>query len=335
MGTEANDLESFDKNYLILESNLLSDNLEYVRTTCIKGAEMAIDEVSIDSSTKLRRLRTDEMAQRLSTSLGLAYSSKEIEYGEVHSCSDLVFEKQIMVKKSFGTIAEIDNFQEAYREFSDKDVELAFLDVCSLVKAGRPRLASTIYECKQSLFNSGTIGYVDSLADSTPGVYWSLKDAEKDQLITVWGEASKAFSVRNFLKRSIRRFASSYTRTALEDRIIDLAIAGEALFLAGDDGNTEITWRLSHRAGAYIGETPTEKLRIFRNLKSFYALRSKVVHGVIELNDKTNQLKLAEYVALTNEISELIRKALLRAVSDSKNCNKHKTLVDDGTAYLY
>ena len=68
------------------------------------------------------------------------------------------------------------------------------------------------------------------------------------------------------------------------DKAIDGGICLEALF--GDDNNQEITYRLSLRAALLLSNDPTERVAISKDVKQFYNLRSKAVHGArLKLKD--------------------------------------------------
>jgi hypothetical protein len=75
---------------------------------------------------------------------------------------------------------------------------------------------------------------------------------------------------------ALRRYASSYDRGQAEDRVIDLAIALEALFA---DGTTELTYRLSVNGANYVSVPDRSRAQIRDWLKAAYAARSKVVHA--------------------------------------------------------
>jgi hypothetical protein len=70
----------------------------------------------------------------------------------------------------------------------------------------------------------------------------------------------------------------AYERVLPEDRLIDYAIALEALLLRGDE-HQELAYRLALRGSALLGETPDARVEIFSRLRTAYSIRSDVVHG--------------------------------------------------------
>ncbi len=75
---------------------------------------------------------------------------------------------------------------------------------------------------------------------------------------------------------ALHRFNLGCERVAIEDRIVDYAIAIEALLL---DGHSELSWRLQLRGAALLGADGKERLAVRDRLKLLYDVRSKIVHG--------------------------------------------------------
>lgn len=89
----------------------------------------------------------------------------------------------------------------------------------------------------------------------------------------------------------LRRLYYSYQRSELEDQILDLMIAYEAMFL--NDGNGELSYRLALRVSKFIGhDTRQGSEFVFQLFKKAYNIRSKVVHGS---NISPKDLKVMEY----------------------------------------
>lgn len=93
-----------------------------------------------------------------------------------------------------------------------------------------------------------------------------------------------------------RRFTDGILRTYLVDTIIDFAISLEALF--------NISEKIGSTMGLYmailIGETFSERQQIKSDIKSFYDLRSDVVHGrSLKIKEKDFHLieKIAQYLS--------------------------------------
>jgi hypothetical protein len=96
------------------------------------------------------------------------------------------------------------------------------------------------------------------------------------------GLQSEGVQRRKFLDTAVRRYSYAHERHRLEDKIVDLLIAAEALFLSDhkdDPYKGEIRYRLSLRAAAFLAKDREARSRIFRQMRAAYDLRSAVVHG--------------------------------------------------------
>lgn len=113
-----------------------------------------------------------------------------------------------------------------------------------------------------------------------------IYDNDQDWLTTFsqfWqGIQSEEVKRRKFIGIAMRRLGYAHERHRVEDRIIDLLIAAEALFLNDTGSETyrgELQYRLAQRAGFLLGGDTAGRLKVYRHMKEAYKLRSKVVHG--------------------------------------------------------
>ena len=86
---------------------------------------------------------------------------------------------------------------------------------------------------------------------------------------------------RRAIELATHRFVASLGPAAgmfgLEDRILDIAIALEIMYGPFDQG--EITHKLSTRAAWLLGASPEDRKKTLKDMKAFYKVRSKIVHG--------------------------------------------------------
>jgi Apea-like HEPN len=84
------------------------------------------------------------------------------------------------------------------------------------------------------------------------------------------------------LVQAARRYGFAIESHREEDRIVDVMIAAEALFLS-DAGSAqergELKYRLSLRAAYFMGKDINERKTIFRFMKNAYDARSTIAHG--------------------------------------------------------
>ena len=86
---------------------------------------------------------------------------------------------------------------------------------------------------------------------------------------------------RNELRQAILRAGEYYelnhTQVKPVDRLIDLAIALEALFSPSDQG--ELRFRISQCISQMVGMNPDERKEIYKAIREMYDRRSALVHG--------------------------------------------------------
>ena len=91
-----------------------------------------------------------------------------------------------------------------------------------------------------------------------------------------------------------------------EDRVIDLRIALEALYIGSDTG--ELRFRLATTCARHLGDSLEERRKINQTVKGFYSLASKVIHAGRATVDSEKNRKLFE------EAIRLCCKGILKVV---------------------
>lgn len=118
---------------------------------------------------------------------------------------------------------------------------------------------------------------------------------------------------------ALRRLRYSTERVESEDRVIDMGIALEALFV--DEGEYRNQRKIIARRGSwYFADSPQERERTRSSLKEFYDLRSKVVHGNADVLKKHREevgqrSPIADLIAA---VSEVIRAGLKDMIAEGR-----------------
>lgn len=135
-----------------------------------------------------------------------------------------------------------------------------------------------------------------------------------------WREMKKQSGKRQHLPAICeRRFNAAMDRVSLDDAVVDLLVAAEALFLkdvgsAEDRG--ELGLRLSLRAANLLGNHPADRLAVFKFMKAAYAERSHIAHGgsfrsTVKVSGRDATLPLNEFV---DELSSVMRRAIQKII---------------------
>ena len=111
------------------------------------------------------------------------------------------------------------------------------------------------------------------------GGKFELTDAEVPQFLELWRtleEESERFSF------SIRRFSLAFDRGLFADRIVDLVIAAESLFLSdlGVQDSGELRFRFALSAAKFIEHPTYGEREVFRVMRRAYDARRRIVFDV-------------------------------------------------------
>ena len=148
-----------------------------------------------------------------------------------------------------------------------------------------------------------------------------LDDETAADLSSMW-TLVRNIRIPDSVSLAMRRLSFQVGRERIEDEIVDVLIAAEALYLT--DGNQqELGFRLALRAAALSDPAKLGMSRrdVFDMMKSAYTVRSKIVHGSkpkpVNLKVKGLQLSVEDFVQeLENMVKQALREALKR-VADS------------------
>ena len=138
--------------------------------------------------------------------------------------------------------------------------------------------------------------------------YWGMANSGEPRMVGeteiheakhLYNELKENSKVRKHLFIPIDRWIKSHTPQRDTDKLIDLVIALEALYVTRKDG---IVNQLCHRASWYLGKNAGHRETLEEELKAIYDYRSDVVHS----REPGNAVKIG---ANTHSVSDLVYKA--------------------------
>ncbi len=152
--------------------------------------------------------------------------------------------------------------------------------------------------------------------------FGSLTLDEKDVslLIGLWRTLKAGFLAGNrfrFLGTAMRRFNYSFDRSLPEDRLVDLLIAAESLFLhdATEPAERgELRFRLALRGAMFVAHPAYSQRQVYQVLRRAYDARSTIVHGGEARKAALPDAPDANLNQLVAAIEEILRLALRRAI---------------------
>lgn len=121
------------------------------------------------------------------------------------------------------------------------------------------------------------------------------------------------------LKIPIDRWQKSKRDRDLVDKIIDLGIAFEALYLSDRDGNSELSFQFRLRASWHIGRDKADRETLIDEFKAIYTLRSKAVHtGELPQTVKIRKGESVPISEFIKKAQDLCRDSILKVLEDGK-----------------
>ena len=189
-------------------------------------------------------------------------------------------------------VAPGDNYQlkVKYQLSNHPDDYVVVIDLLSIVTHRPMRIQAqyiSVAKWMEDINPNFRYGWFRRLSSSSDGRRAEHSLSEEDtevfrEMICGWQNYQGKHDV---IKLAIRRLASSISRInpfGIEDRILDTAIALEAMYnLQG----SELTYKLSTRAAYFLGADAEKRTEIFNKVKSFYKARSSIAHGESKKKD--------------------------------------------------
>lgn len=120
------------------------------------------------------------------------------------------------------------------------------------------------------------------------------------------------------IRIALSRFNRQYSRSQLEDRLIDAVIALESIYLKGI--RDELRFRMALRATDHLGGNDADKRQsVFDLVSAAYSMRSGLVHGSTDDIRQIREFKRGEWVTVfefLEDLTGLVRDALRSILTD-------------------
>ena len=127
-----------------------------------------------------------------------------------------------------------------------------------------------------------------------------------------------ASNVGTKLQIPIDRWIQSKTSQTAVDKIIDLGIALEALYLPKDNID-QLAFQFRLRAAWYLGQDKTDREKLIDEFNAIYILRSKAVHnGEVPKRIKIRKGESVPTSEFIPRVQDLCRQSILKILEDGK-----------------
>jgi len=270
--TFALDQQAFDKLYAALEEFLYSRKVEIRVIAPLENFTSSAQQINLAPDLAVRSLSDDEV-QRLHRD-NVAFRSQYPILERRYLPSFAVELRQARAKPP----RDEDFPYETVQEWLN-----AVQGVCSVLRLFKPgAIRYSIVEFWQG--REQLLGTPFTHFTPGPPIYgraYEVADADVAGLPKLFEQFAQVAWDRNpVLQLALNRFNLAGERQSPEDRVLDLMICMEVLFLP--DGNEELTFRLALRAARFLEPVDRNKrAELFANLKEGYKVRSAIVHGAV------------------------------------------------------
>jgi hypothetical protein len=100
------------------------------------------------------------------------------------------------------------------------------------------------------------------------------------------------------LVNALSYYYYTWRSDSLEQIVINLAIVLEIIF--APHSQTELSHQISFNVSRYMGKNKDERVDIYNTIKTFYGIRSAVIHGGMPDEEKIMRIALRVYKLVTN-----------------------------------
>lgn len=308
---------AFDEVYARVEAGLLAQTVRLLQVVPLLGFETAFQApVSLVSGSAIRLMDDVELSAALQSGLPDQATSSPINRSVPRTCQLALVKTSSYpirvgeISGSVDTPASIE--QEAFR------LQIALRLVCGgSIALGRPLQMQYHGDFDANPGYSASLTRVEVPDENRTTVLYALGQVSEVEKIMAM-LTTQNVSMNRSLQMAIRRFMSSGSRGLAEDRLVDLVIAAEALFIHGaGHGQTQHKRILiADGAAELLGDDPdlgTSPTDVWRFMDSAYKRRNHEVHADPE-PPATFRLLDGTPAASTNVVVQDLERLIRRAV---------------------
>ncbi len=303
----------FDMLFEQFEADLRIDSIDYVAVAPLPGFKSDVPSIPLGQGFELAEFNDDEIGKCLRLSIYPA-----VDMGGVIGATNIYGLRYRSSERKFLGEVPLDEIERArglYQELLDSLSRV--VHTLRLLKRGTVSIPGVAIFTDHWTGQGGISGSPIDPGSSRANNY-ELTPVERESFEELWRTLSGP-PLPHFLDTAIRRFGYAGERRRPEDRLVDLLIFAESLFLS-DTGEAsergELRYRLALRAAYFVEIDGCSRRDVFRIMRNAYDARSAVVHGdlprdkVLKVPQEV-KVSLAQFVDFTEDV---LRCALLKAV---------------------
>jgi hypothetical protein len=316
---EVNDLEdAFGRRYTKLETYLAAREFELAEVWPIPGLTSSQFPIMLEPDLELDWMSDEELAAALNTDLiPRTFGQSQVLFAEES--------KQACMRYRFRLPKVVGDQDTADPDFQERERRLAGIQetlqqALALLVADPVAIAGRMSLEVDPTLRSGVAYQPLVLTRSQRFRQLEMDASMAAELAQVWGQLRRP-GLHKAIGLALRRLSYQAGRDRVEDEIVDILVAAEALYLSGIESPTELGFRLALRAAAFSDPSTLggmTRREVYGTMNKAYGVRSKIVHGDVprasDLKVRGARVSLTEFV---QAIEDVIRQALREAVSRS------------------
>ena len=288
----------FRETYLEFEDYLTSDSIVYRARTVLLNFQMDRDEMQLGENLHIERMDPeDSLSQMARAPIHPRYRNQR---------------EFFVLEKTY----ETDKFDENQTEQADRTFDEIVLAFRLFKSIGDIGYYAVIAEATSLFHENGVRSIGQPLVDFF-GKKYHLSEEESDEFVSFWHSMERLLNdPPESFRIALDKFSNSFQRENENDRLLDLVITLEAIYLKEGEAQ-EMSYRLSQRGALFLGENKERALNIKQILRDSYNTRSTLVHG-----GSTNVTQ-DEII----ELHELTRESLSKFLSETESGKNHKSIL--------
>ncbi|HZH29207.1 MAG TPA: hypothetical protein VEY11_00315 [Pyrinomonadaceae bacterium] len=301
-GQYAFDPNRFDQEYRFFEESFYSNHLLCVAVAPLQGLVMKNSVVTLSDNLEIRRLEQDEMEP---------YRTPRSSWNEGWCAVRAKYKvPKIIGAKNEQPYEEIQKERAVEDEANDRIEDV----VNALRLYGKiGTFHSGIIHLAPKWFFIGSHSVANRVLGEGFFSYEFGSENDTRAFPLFWNKLENK-KVKKELGTAIRRFSYSCVRHQNEDKIVDLMIAAESLFLRGTKEG-EKRFRLAFRAGRFLSTDPDKQKEIYDRMRKAYDLRSLLVHGGSTPFLRRLKGEITENDKLIGAVGDDVHNAIFRAIN--------------------
>jgi hypothetical protein len=321
---EAGDLEAvFARRYQRLDHFLAAREIEYVVVWPLSGLTSSEFPITLEHNVELDIMSDEELTAALNTgALQPFFLNLQFLFPVQDPTACLRY--RYRTPKVIGTVniqGDAGRQAQAWEERLN-DIRDTLEQVLALLFADPVAIAGRVNLPAEWTLQSGTVTYQQvPLTQAQRFREMNLDHRASADIVETWRQLRQPglLQRQKALALAVRRLSYQVRRQRVEDEIVDIMVAAEALYLS-DLGVAELGFRLALRAAALCEPENLGLTRrsVFDLMKAAYGVRSTIVHGDVpkpkDLKVQGVPVSLAAFVQATEEVvRQGLRAALGRA----------------------